>query len=58
MQKIKNVFVLICTVLNFYEKMQEDFDIAWNDYLKICKLGGKYSFFNLVKAGNLPNPFN
>ena len=44
--------------MNFYEKMQEDFDIAWNDYLKICKLGGKYSFFDLVKAGNLPNPFN
>ena len=54
---IDYVLAQICA-LNFYEKMQEDFDIAWNDYLKICKLGGKYSFFNLVKAGNLPNPFN
>lgn len=54
---IDYVLAQICA-LNFYEKMQEDFDIAWNDYLKICKLGGKYSFFNLVKSGNLPNPFN
>ena len=54
---IDYVLAQICA-LNFYEKMQVDFDIAWNDYLKICKLGGKYSFFNLVKAGNLPNPFN
>lgn len=54
---IDYVLAQICA-LNFYEKMQEDFDIAWNDYLKICKLGGKYSFFDLVKAGNLPNPFN
>ncbi|WP_314049831.1 M3 family oligoendopeptidase [Peptostreptococcus stomatis] len=54
---IDYVLAQICA-LNFYEKMQDDYDIAWNDYLKICRLGGRYSFFDLVKIANLPNPFN
>ena len=54
---IDYVLAQICA-LNFYEKMQDDYDMAWNDYLKICRLGGRYSFFDLVKIANLPNPFN
>lgn len=54
---IDYVLAQICA-LNFYEKMVKDYGQAWNDYLKICKLGGKYSFFNLVEEANLENPFN
>ena len=54
---IDYVLAQLCA-LNFYKKMQEDYKLAWEDYIKICKLGGKYSFLNLVKVANIDNPFN
>ena len=30
---------------------------AWNDYLKLCELGGSKSFLGLVEAANLKSPF-
>lgn len=30
---------------------------AWNDYLKICQIGGTKTFLQIVGAANLKNPF-
>ena len=37
--------------------MQEDRTRAWNDYLNLCKAGGTVGYFELLKVGNLRNPF-
>ena len=41
----------------FWIKYREDRNKAWNDYLKLCKAGGSKSFLELVKIGNIRNPF-
>jgi oligoendopeptidase F len=43
--------------LQIYAKLQIDFDAASQDYLKICKEGGRLSFLEIVKLGGLKNPF-
>ena len=37
---------------------KEDFNLAWNDYLNLCKAGGTKGYFDLLKVANLENPFN
>ena len=37
----------------FWKRMNEDYQAAWGDYLKLCQLGGSQSFLELVKAANL-----
>ena len=37
--------------------MDEDKDKGWEDYLRICKVGGTQSFLEIVKTGNLVSPF-
>lgn len=46
----------ICA-LQFWKRMNENREQAWNDYLHLCKLGGSRSFVDLVKAANLISPF-
>ncbi|MBX7408444.1 M3 family oligoendopeptidase [Clostridium chauvoei] len=46
----------ICA-LQFWKKMKEDKDIAWKDYISLCKEGGTKSFLELVKIANLNSPF-
>lgn len=41
----------------FWVRSREDHEDAWQDYLKLCRLGGSASFVNLVRAGNLVSPF-
>lgn len=41
----------------FYGKMKEDRDAAWADYYRLCQLGGSERYLDLLKAGNLSNPF-
>ena len=43
--------------LQFYSRTLEKDPEAWNDYIRLCKLGGTSSFLQLVKAGNLKSPF-
>ena len=43
--------------LQFWVRMQEDFDGAWKDYLKLCKAGGSMSFLKLVELAGLKSPF-
>lgn len=43
--------------LQFWVKTMENREKAWEDYLKICKVGGSKSFLEIVELGNLNNPF-
>ena len=46
----------ICA-LQFWNKMHENRENAWANYLHLCKQGGSQSFLNLVKEANLESPF-
>ena len=46
----------ICA-LDFWKKDQENHDAAWDDYLKLCQLGGSKSFLELIEEANLRSPF-
>ena len=48
---------MICA-LQFYLKMREDRQAAWNSYMKLCSLGGSLGYFDLLKEAGLKNPFN
>lgn len=43
--------------LQFWKKMNENYDEAWKGYLELCKLGGTKSFLELLKHANLASPF-
>lgn len=47
----------ICA-FQFWKRSRENQQAAWQDYLKLCKLGGSMSFTKLVEAANLISPFN
>jgi len=42
----------------FWIRMQEDRESAWQDYLNLCKAGGSMSFLDLVKLANIKSPFD
>ena len=46
----------ICA-LQFWKKANEDREVAWSDYLTLCKAGGTKSFLDLVKLAKLKSPF-
>ena len=46
----------ICSY-QYWLKSMTDREKAWEDYLKICKIGGSQSFLEILKAGNLESPF-
>ncbi len=43
---------------DFFLRMREDRERAWNDYLALCRAGGTVGYFDLLKIGNLRNPFD
>ena len=43
--------------LQFWAKSLSDRKTAWEDYLRLCKAGGKDSFLRLVALAKLKNPF-
>ncbi|MBR4461996.1 MAG: M3 family oligoendopeptidase [Erysipelotrichaceae bacterium] len=47
---------MICA-LQFYLRMRKDRESAWNDYMKLCSLGGSLGYFDLLKEADLKNPF-
>lgn len=54
---IDYVLAQICA-FQFLKKMEEDRVSGWEDYLRICKVGGRQSFLQIVKTGNLISPFD
>ncbi len=47
----------ICA-LQFWRKCNEDRDVAWKDYLGLCKQGGSRSFLELLKTARIESPFD
>lgn len=41
----------------YYTRSQTDRSAAWEDYYNLCKAGGSKSYFELLKVGNLSDPF-
>jgi len=41
----------------FWIKINQDKEKAWEDYIRLCKAGGSKSFLELVELANLDNPF-
>ncbi len=41
----------------FWKKSLENREEAWNDYVRLCKVGGSKSFLELVEYANLKSPF-
>jgi M3 family oligoendopeptidase len=46
----------ICA-FNFWNKAREDREKAWEDYMKVCRVGGSKSFLEVVEIGGLKKPF-
>jgi M3 family oligoendopeptidase len=46
----------ICA-FQFWKKSREDRATAWQDYLKLCQVGGSLSFLGLVELAHLISPF-
>lgn len=53
---IDYVLALTCA-LQFWERMQQDFDRALDDYVELCKLGGEAAFQTLARSAGLTSPF-
>ena len=43
--------------IQYYGRMKENREQAWNDYLTLCRAGGTQGYFDLLKVGKLMNPF-
>ncbi len=41
----------------YWVKFNQDRKSAWEDYVRLCKAGGSKPFLELVKLGNIKNPF-
>lgn len=54
---IDYVLAQLCA-LQFYEMSKLDYEKAWKKYIDICRVGGKYSFLDIVKIAGLENPLN
>ncbi|MGB1243257.1 MAG: M3 family oligoendopeptidase [Chitinophagales bacterium] len=42
----------------FWMKSKENKEETWEDYLRLCKIGGKYSYFEALQLANLRSPFD
>lgn len=43
--------------LEYYVRMKEDREQAWDDYYRLCRSGGSKGYLELLKIGNLHSPF-
>ncbi len=42
----------------YYGRAKKDRERAWQDYLRLCRAGGTKGYFELLKVGDLLNPFH
>ena len=45
------------SAFEFWGKANKDRKQAWTDYLRLCQAGGSQSYLDLLKVGDLCNPF-
>ncbi len=45
------------SAMQYWAWMQDDYDSAWQSYLKLCKAGGTRTFTGLLKYAGLDSPF-
>ena len=53
---IEYALAQVCA-FQYYGRMKEDRARAWQDYLRLCRAGGKKGYFELLREGDLLNPF-
>ena len=53
---IEYALAQVCA-FQYYGRMKENRQAAWNDYLRLCRAGGTKGYFELLETGNLLNPF-
>lgn len=53
---IDYVLAQVCA-FEFMEKMDEDYQSAWDSYVELCRQGGSKSFVELLKMTGLDSPF-
>ena len=41
----------------YYRRMKDNREQAWEDYLRLCRAGGTRGYFELLQVGSLLNPF-
>ena len=41
----------------FFNEDNKDHQKAWKKYVRLCKLGGKYAFTELLQKAHINNPF-
>ncbi len=41
----------------FFNESRKNFSRTWNKYVRLCKLGGKYPFTELLEHAHINNPF-
>jgi M3 family oligoendopeptidase len=46
----------VCAI-QLWDKANEDWEHAWNTYVRLCKIGGSKSFTELLEEGQLQSPF-
>ncbi len=42
----------------FWMKSKENKEETWEDYLQLCRIGGKHSYFEALEVANLRSPFD
>lgn len=45
------------SVCEFYQRSKENYKKSWRDYSNLCHAGGSRNYLDLLKIGNLSNPF-
>jgi M3 family oligoendopeptidase len=46
------------SVFEYYERLKHNYGQTWQDYFNLCKTGGSLDYLELLKVGNLSNPFS
>jgi len=46
------------SVFEFYGRSKTDYQQTWADYSRLCRTGGSLNYLDLLKTGNLTNPFS
>ncbi|NLZ93796.1 MAG: M3 family oligoendopeptidase [Firmicutes bacterium] len=46
-----------CCIFQLWQRMQNNREAAWQDYLALCRAGGSQSFSNLLPLAKLTSPF-